>query len=91
MRIDWHISPEDVAKVEAFCSEHRYCAFVKMRTVNNLRDNKPPVGKEPFWDRMAGCLLTSQQRSGPDSPVCNFIRTKPFPLEYTVCVLCWSS
>jgi len=85
MNIIWQIDPADVAKVRSFCDEHRDSAFVRMRTKNNLRDNKPPVIKETFWERMIGCLLTSQQRSGPDSPVCSFIRTNPFPLEYRLC------
>ena len=30
---------------------------------------------------MVSCLLTSQQKSGPQSPVTRFIRTRPFPLS----------
>ena len=57
MNIIWQIDPADVAKVQAFHSEYRDSAFVKMRIENNLRDNKPPVSKGKFWERMVGCLL----------------------------------
>ena len=85
MEIIWQIDPEDVAKVQVFFNEHRDSAFVTMRMENNLSEDKPPVSKEAFWERMIGCLLTSQQRSGPDSPVSHFIRSDPFPLNYKIC------
>jgi hypothetical protein len=34
---------------------------------------------------MVSCLLTTQQRAGPDSAVSQFNGTKPFPLNYTRC------
>ncbi|MGB3052711.1 MAG: hypothetical protein WBB42_17045, partial [Polyangiales bacterium] len=38
-----------------------------------------------FWDRIVGCLLTTQQRSGPGSPVTKFLLMKPSPLVYSIC------
>ncbi len=35
---------------------------------------------------MVSCLLTTQQRSGPNSAVTKFITTKPFPLQYNDCI-----
>jgi hypothetical protein len=34
---------------------------------------------------MVGCLLTTQQRSGPNTPVSRFMLRRPFPLSYEVC------
>lgn len=34
---------------------------------------------------MLGCLMTTQQRSGPDSAVARFIRARPFPLSLSAC------
>lgn len=31
------------------------------------------------------CLLTTQQRSGPESAVTRFNKTNPFPLSYATC------
>ena len=85
MKIIWQVDAEDVAKVKAFVEQYQDDPFVKDRIVSNLRDSKPPVTKEYFWYVMVGCLLTTQQRSGPDSSVVRFLQVKPFPLEYAVC------
>lgn len=85
MRIVWHVDPEDVEKVRAFYEQHRRTPFVKKRIRDNLRDDKPPIAKEVFWERMVGCLLTTQQRSGPESAVTRFLLAVPFPLDYRTC------
>lgn len=85
MKVNWQIEPKDIAKVKEFFDLHRDNAFVKMRVATNLKDDKPPVTKELFWEVMIACLLTTQQRSGPGSPVTKFISTIPYPLRYEVC------
>lgn len=81
MKITWRIEPEDVAAVREFFEHHRESPFVRMRIRVNLAENKPPISKDLFWERMVGCLLTTQQRSDPNSPVSRFL-TRPFPLDY---------
>ncbi len=85
MKIIWQIDPEDVEKVRSFFDQHQDSPFVKKRIRTNLRDDKPPVSEADFWCVMVACLLTTQQRSGPDTPVTRFILTKPFPLGFDVC------
>ncbi len=85
MNIAWQIAPEDIENVTAFYDQHRANPFVQRRIRENLRDDKPPVTKAAFWDRMVGCLLTTQQQSGPNSPSTRFIRQQPSPLSYTTC------
>ena len=41
--------------------------------------------KERFWEVMIACLLNTQQRSGPRSPVTRFISSSPFLLRHEVC------
>src|SRR6516164_8884357 len=86
MKHTWTIEPEDIKRVKAFLGLHRENLFVRQRTEWNLRDDKPPVKKEDFWQQMVACLLTTQQRSGPTSAVTRFIRTAPFPLAYKTCL-----
>ena len=86
MRIIWQIDPNDIAKVQDFFDRHQGTPFVKRRVETNLRDDKPPVTKPIFWGRMVGCLLTTQQRSGPDTAVSRFLLTTPFPLDYELCL-----
>lgn len=35
---------------------------------------------------MVGCLLTTQQRSGPESNIARFLRFRPFQLSYNICM-----
>ncbi len=86
MKIAWHIEPEDVEEVRAFCDSHRDDPFVRQRIERNLGDTEPEISKVWFWRVMVGCLLTTQQRSGPSSPISRFFNTRPFPLRYAVAV-----
>lgn len=85
MKIIWQIDPDDIAKVKDFFDRHKENAFVRMRIATNLKDDKPPVTKEAFWEVMISCLLTTQQRSGPGSSVTRFISTSPFLLGNNLC------
>lgn len=86
MKIVWHIEPEDVEKVRSFCNSYRDDPFVRQRIERNLSESHPEVTKELFWYVMVSCLVTTQQRSGPSSPVAQFINTRPFPLRYELSV-----
>lgn len=85
MKIFWQFDPEDIARVKSFFNEHKDNHFVKARLAKNLAGNKPSISKDEFWERMVGCLLTTQQRSGPGSPVTKFLLTEPCPLEFSTC------
>lgn len=86
MKIIWQIDDEDIAKVKEFFDQHKDNVFVKYRMATNLKDDKPPVTKEQFWEVMISCLLTTQQRSGPGSSVTRFISATPFPLKHDLCL-----
>lgn len=84
MKIEWVIESQEIDRVTAFVAEHRANPFVQNRIKRNLRSKKPPVSKAEVWETHIGCLLTTQQRSGPKSAVSRFM-SKPFPLSYDVC------
>ena len=86
MKIIWQVDVEDIAKVKEFFDRHKNNTFVKRRIATNLREDKPPVTKEQFWEVMIACLLTTQQRSGPGSSVARFISATPFPLNHELCL-----
>jgi hypothetical protein len=44
------------------------------------------VDRDVFWRQVVACLLTTVQRSGPNSFVARFLRTEPFPLTYQICI-----
>jgi hypothetical protein len=85
MKIVWQIDTEDITRVTTFYEQHCDNAFVATRIATNLRENKPAISKDILWERMVGCLLTTQQRSGPDSSVTKFLLSRPSPLEYKIC------
>jgi thermostable 8-oxoguanine DNA glycosylase len=85
MKLNWQIEPADVARVGSLLELHQDDPFVQYRVARNLRKEKPEVPKEEFWKALVSCLLTSQQRSGPGTPVTRFTSTVPFPLDYHLC------
>jgi hypothetical protein len=46
-----------------------------------VRGTKPRI-----WFALLNCLLTTQQRSGPNSPITKFFRREPFPLRHSRCL-----
>ncbi|MFQ5863137.1 MAG: hypothetical protein ACE5IC_08435 [Candidatus Brocadiales bacterium] len=85
MKIVWQIGENDIQKVRAFCEHHKNNTFVKNRIKRNLNKAIPEISQDIFWKAMISCLLTTQQRSGPNSAVTRFICTNPFPLGYSLC------
>lgn len=85
MHVNWEITEDDVRLVRSIVHQQKDNPFVLARAERNLATTKPPVRKATFWQSLVGCLLTTQQRSGPRSAVSLFIRARPFPLSYAVC------
>ena len=85
MKIEWKIHTRDVDRVKEIVARQRGNPFVEERIRRNLCVNKPNLTRTMDWREMVACLLTTQQRSGPDTAVNRFIRTKPFPLNYSSC------
>jgi hypothetical protein len=85
MRIEWHINAQDITRVRNFYEQHKDDNFVRKRIERNQSGERPPISKGLFWERMTGCLLTTQQRSGPNSPISRFM-SRPFALDYEVCL-----
>ena len=85
MRLEWKISPGDVEKVRVIIERQESSPLVQYRINVNLAKEKPRVSRDSFWRALVGALLTSQQRSGPESSVSRFINTRPHPIGYAVC------
>lgn len=85
MRVEWKVSAADGKRLRRFVDELRDTPFVQARIQKNLTAVKPRVSRQKVWKIHLGCLLTTQQRSGPESPVGRFMRLRPFPLTYGRC------
>jgi hypothetical protein len=86
VKLDWLIGLDDVATVKALVAKHWEHPFVQERYRCNVRHEKPVIDEASFWKQMVVCLLTTRNRSGPDSPVSRFSNQQPFPLSYDRCV-----
>jgi hypothetical protein len=86
MKLNWLIEPADIDKVKALIAQHKDDPFVKSTQRLNVGDDKPKVEKAGFWKEMIASLLTTQQRSGPQTAVSRFGRVQPFPLAYDCCI-----
>jgi thermostable 8-oxoguanine DNA glycosylase len=85
MKLLWQIEESDIHKVKSFYEAQKNSAFVLNRIERNVKKALPSFSNELFWEAMISCLITTQQRSGPNSSVTKFICTKPFPLNYSKC------
>ena len=86
MKLLWEIEESDIRKVKRFYEKNKDNPFVCERIKRNINKQNVKISKDIFFKVMVSCLLTTQQRSGPDSAVAKFINTKPFPLQYDDCI-----
>jgi len=81
VRHSWLISAADMKRVRDFVATQSDRQFVKKRLAT-LRGPRPPLRKDRVWYGMTGCLLSTQQRSGPGSATTRLLAQRPFPLAY---------
>ena len=79
MNIIWEVTDNDVKKVKDFLAKHQN-PLVASRFSRNINHQNIQIDKNSVLKCMIMCLLTSQQRSGPNSPIEYFLNKKPFPL-----------
>jgi thermostable 8-oxoguanine DNA glycosylase len=79
MNISWNITEKDIQRVKEVMTTNEN-AFVKKRRERNVEKQNIVINKESIIKTMMMCLLTSQQRSGPDTKVGKFLLLEPFPI-----------
>lgn len=79
MNINWNISQADIDKVKKVIADNEN-AFLQARQLRNVEKQNIVIDKDKIVKTMIMCLLTSQQRSGPNSTVGQFLRLDPFPV-----------
>ncbi len=85
MRLLWQIEDSDIRNFKSFYETQSRKSFVQNRIKRNVKKELPPFSKDIFWEAMISCLITTRQRSGPNSMVTKFISTEPFPLSFSQC------
>lgn len=81
MEINWVITGNDIKRVQRFVNEHDN-PFVAGRIARNVKREGIVVDRNSILRCMIMCLITSQQRSGPNTPVSLFLRLNPFPVTF---------
>lgn len=79
MTFNWNIENSDIQKIKNVVSENDN-QFLKSRIERNVEKKNISINNDNVIHSMIMCLLTSQQRSGPNSQVGKFLNQKPFPI-----------
>ena len=85
MKIIWDVTEHDIRRLTKFCNNYKNNSFVSNRIKRNTKGHNITLNKDIFWKEIVACLLTSQQKSGPNSAISRFLRENPFPLSLSVC------
>jgi len=79
MNISWEITDNDIQKLKKVLIENQNPFLIKRKERNILQQNIV-INENTIIKTMIACLLTSQQRSGPNSIVGQFLQKEPFPI-----------
>jgi hypothetical protein len=86
MEIMYRVTNEEARQARAFFEKWSGDPFVVRRRERNIENKHCKINKTEVWEAIITCLLTTQQRSGPESAVNEFINTKPFPVSLKECL-----
>jgi hypothetical protein len=85
MKLEWRIEPSDIQLIQRVVAQQRHSRVVADRIERNVEDAPLKIDRDKLWQTQVMCLLTSRQRSGPNSPVSSLLNQKPFPLSLRKC------
>lgn len=87
MRLSYSFDADEIEAVKRIVAQKRVSGrrFVMYRLQHNVEGPVPQNDDDMLWMAHLMCLLTTQQRSGPDSAINKFLELKPFPLSLSAC------
>lgn len=85
VQVEWEFSEGEIDRIRDVIREREHDPFVTKRRKHNVREAKIDITEDQFWDVHLMALLTSQQRSGPDSHVSQFLKNELHRLELGQC------
>lgn len=83
--INWSFSNEEITRVQEIVADQNDDPFVTKRREQNVEPAEINITADQFWNAHLAALLTSQQRSGPDSHVSRFLKNKIDVVSLTQC------
>lgn len=75
----------DVEKLKTFVQNRQSDSHAQSRITRNVIPRIETFSREKVWSRLVDCLLTTQQKSGPESAVAKFMENSPFLLTLEIC------
>lgn len=81
MEFQIKFSPQDIQNIQDVIAKNQNRVFVKSRIERNVSGQIPLPSQEEVWLTIMMCLLTTQQRSNPTSPISRFLLEQPFRLS----------
>lgn len=85
MKLKVTFEEHDINAIQEIVRQRSHRRFVAMRIERNVSGTLPRLDKEALWHVHMMCLLTTQQRSGPNSPINQILNKTPFPLSLERC------
>lgn len=85
MKPTWEIDLSTLSRWRDFVKENSKNKVVLNRCQRNVKRKGIDISKANLWHVLVGCQITTQQRSGPNSPVDRFLRSGSIALNLTVC------
>lgn len=86
MKPSWEITDAELERWRQFVVENSQNELVIDRRRRNLERRGIDLSKKYLWWVFVGCQVTTQQRSGPDTPVSRFLQSASLALDYGECV-----
>lgn len=85
MKPTWEIDEATLARWRSFVDENTKNQMVRNRHRRNIKRENIDLSKSNIWKVFVGCQVTTQQRSGPNTPVSRFLDSDSPALDYTAC------
>lgn len=85
MKPIWEIDDATLERWRNFVEENKKNELVLRRVARNIKRKEVDLSKANIWKVFVGCQVTTQQRSGPDTPVGYFLNSKSPALDYAAC------
>lgn len=86
MDLIWNINKKDLKVWERFVKNYIDTEFVIERKQKNILRQEIDLSKESLWNIHIGCQITTQQRSGKNSKVEEFMNSNNPILNYSSCL-----
>jgi len=84
-QVNWEFSKEETSNVLRIVDKQGNNPFVKKRRDQNVVEAEISITADQFWNAHLAALLTSQQRSGPESHVSQFLKEEIHSVSLDQC------